>query len=96
MKTLIPYSRLLYTFTAHITTPAPAWHENPVLVLARDLQLMELENTITENGYIIRKSWSHTRGTEFKVCNSAGRHVKAFKCAKAAAGYVYAGEQEAS
>lgn len=89
MMTTIHHYRQKYHFTEHITEPRRCWHENPLLALARDLELMTLADQVTENGYMVRKVWTHSGGNRYTICDQRGRVVRSFKCAKQASQYVY-------
>lgn len=78
-----------YKFAEHITLPRPCWHENPVLVLARQLQHMDLADQITAAGKMVRKTWSQSRGTRYVVYEADGQSMKAYKSVLAASERVY-------
>lgn len=79
----------IYDFAEHITEPRPCWHENPVLTLARDLQQMSLSDHITENGYVVRKTWNKHTGNRYAIYDSGGRFVKAYRNVVEASKRVY-------
>lgn len=91
--TNIYHHRIHYPYLEHhITAPRPAWHACPVRRLARELAQAELGDHVAKNGVMVKKTYSMTHRTEYKVCGDSGRIVKTFKDANSAAEFVY-GEQ---
>ena len=83
-------TRVLYPHLHdHITAPRPAWHANPVRLLAWQLERGKLETVFTVNGYCIRKAWSISRKTEYKISDAQGRWLRTCKQAIEVSAFVY-------